>query len=56
MVMQRLFGTNGVRGITNESLTVELALKLGKAIGSYFGGDVMLATDTRTSNEMIKNA
>ena len=54
--MKRLFGTNGVRGITNESMTTELALRLGKAIGSYFQGNIIIATDTRTSNEMLKNA
>jgi len=54
--MKRLFGTNGVRGITNESMNAELALKLGKAIGSYFQGNIIIATDTRTSNEMLKNA
>lgn len=54
--MQRLFGTNGVRGVTNESMTAELAVKLGKAIGSYVQGNIALATDTRTSSEMLKNA
>jgi len=54
--MKRLFGTNGVRGITNESMNAELALKLGKAIGTYFQGNIIVATDTRTSNEMLKNA
>jgi len=29
--MSRLFGTDGVRGIANEELTVELAYKLGRA-------------------------
>ncbi len=54
--MQRLFGTNGVRGIVNEDLSIELALKLGKSIGSYFQGNIIIATDTRSSNEMIKDA
>ena len=54
--MHRLFGTNGVRGITNISMTTELAQKLGKSVGTYFGGDIVLATDTRTSNDMFKNA
>ena len=54
--MQRLFGTNGVRGVTNESMTVELAVKLGKAVGSYVQGNIALATDTRTSSGMLKNA
>jgi len=54
--MQRLFGTNGVRGISNESMTPEMALRLGMAIGTYFQGNIVIATDTRTSNEMLKNA
>jgi len=54
--MHRLFGTNGVRGVVNESMTPELALRLGKAIGSYFEGNIVIATDTRTANEMLKNA
>jgi len=52
----RLFGTNGVRGVVNEDMTPELALRLGKAIGSYFQGNIVIATDTRTANEMLKNA
>ncbi len=52
----RLFGTNGVRGVVNEDMTPELALRLGKAIGSYFHGNIVIATDTRTANEMLKNA
>jgi len=54
--MKRLFGTNGVRGIINESMTSDMALALGKAIGSYFQGNIIIATDTRTSNEMLKSA
>jgi phosphomannomutase/phosphoglucomutase len=54
--MPRLFGTNGVRGVTNEDMDAELALKLGMAIGTYFGGPVVIGTDTRTSNTMLKNA
>ena len=54
--MQRLFGTNGVRGVSNEDMSPELALKLGKAIGTFFQGNIIIATDTRTSNEMLKNA
>jgi len=54
--MPRLFGTNGVRGVTNEDMNTELALNLGKAIGTFFGGTVAIGTDTRTSNTMLKNA
>jgi phosphomannomutase/phosphoglucomutase len=53
--MQRLFGTNGVRGISNETMTPELALRLGRAIGTFVQGDVVVATDTRTSGMMLKN-
>ncbi|MCL1905349.1 MAG: phosphoglucosamine mutase, partial [Methanomassiliicoccaceae archaeon] len=56
VIMVRLFGTNGVRGVVNEDLTVDLAIKLGKAIGLFFGKSVAIASDTRNSGSMIKNA
>ncbi|MEA2053756.1 MAG: phosphoglucosamine mutase [Candidatus Thermoplasmatota archaeon] len=55
-IMSRLFGTNGVRGVTNKDMTVELALKLGKSIGTFFKGDIVIGADTRTSNEMLEDA
>jgi len=54
--MPRLFGTNGVRGVTNKDMDSEFALRLGKSIGTFFGGDIAVGTDTRTSNEMLKDA
>ncbi|MDR2866752.1 MAG: phosphoglucosamine mutase [Methanomassiliicoccaceae archaeon] len=54
--MGRLFGTNGVRGVVNEDLTAELALRLGKAIGAFFKGTLVVASDTRDSGGMIKAA
>ncbi|UCG68159.1 MAG: phosphoglucosamine mutase [Thermoplasmata archaeon] len=55
--MPRLFGTNGVRGVVNEDMNIELASNLGMAIGTYLnGGKVAIGTDTRTSNEMLKSA
>ena len=54
--MPRLFGTNGVRGVTNEDMNVELACNLGMAIGTYFHGRIVIGTDTRTSNQMLKSA
>jgi phosphomannomutase/phosphoglucomutase len=55
--MKRLFGTNGVRGIANSDMNIELATNLGRAIGTFFGkGVVAVASDTRTSSDMIKNA
>jgi len=54
--MTRLFGTNGVRGVINESMTVELALDVGRAIGTFMQGKVALATDSRTSGDMLRSA
>ena len=55
-MIERLFGTNGVRGVVNEDMNAQLALDVGKAIGTYMGGKVAIATDTRTSAHMIKGA
>ena len=54
----RLFGTNGVRGVSNEDMNSELALNLGKAIGTYLekGAKVAIANDPRVSGEMLKSA
>jgi phosphomannomutase/phosphoglucomutase len=53
----RLFGTNGVRGVVNtEQMDSHFALGLGMAIGTFMKGTVMVATDARTSNEMLKSA
>jgi phosphomannomutase/phosphoglucomutase len=56
--MPRMFGTNGVRGIVNETLTPELALKLGKAVGSWLkvGDSICIGTDARRSRDMLKGA
>ncbi len=53
----RLFGTNGVRGVVNtEQMDSQFALSLGMAIGTIMKGTVFIATDARTSNEMLKSA
>ncbi|ASJ02134.1 phosphoglucosamine mutase [Thermococcus profundus] len=55
--MGKYFGTSGIREVFNERLTPELALKVGKAIGTYLdGGTVVIGKDTRTSGEVIKSA
>ncbi|MFO7791757.1 MAG: phosphoglucosamine mutase [Candidatus Saliniplasma sp.] len=55
--MPKLFGTNGVRGIVNQDMNVDLAIRLGKAIGTWLDcGKVLIGTDTRLSNQMLKNA
>jgi phosphomannomutase/phosphoglucomutase len=54
---RRLFGTNGIRGVVNEELTPEFALKVGAAIGTLFErGRILLGYDGRISNLMLANA
>ncbi|OYT38740.1 MAG: phosphoglucosamine mutase, partial [Desulfurococcales archaeon ex4484_58] len=56
--MGRLFGTDGVRGVVNEELQPELALRLGLAIGSFFGQDsrILVGRDVRLGGLMLKSA
>ena len=60
--MSRLFGTDGVRGVANVELTVDLAMKLGKA-GAYVltkenkhKPTILVGCDTRISGDMLANA
>jgi phosphomannomutase/phosphoglucomutase len=49
-----MFGTNGVRGVINQDLTVELVLNLSRATGSLLGpGMVAIARDSRMGGEMF---
>src|SRR2546428_302887 len=55
--MTRLFGTNGIRGIVGPEMNADLALKVGRAIGTSFGGGtVVLGRDTRLSGPMRARA
>lgn len=60
--MARLFGTDGVRGVANESLTCELAVKIGQAAAAVLGGNqkkrplVAVGMDTRISSDMLAGA
>ncbi len=50
----RLFGTTGVRKIYGEEFDLEMALNLGKALGTMLGGGTaLLARDARTTGEML---
>ena len=56
--MARLFGTDGVRGVANDSLTPELAYHLGRAAAYIFGQDkehptFLIGRDTRRSGTML---
>jgi len=60
--MGKLFGTDGVRGIANKELTVELAYLLGQA-GAYVltkefkhKPTILIGRDTRLSGEMLTAA
>jgi phosphoglucosamine mutase len=57
--MAKLFGTDGIRGIANQDLTPELALRLGRAAGHVLGGQghrVVIGRDTRRSGRMLESA
>jgi phosphomannomutase/phosphoglucomutase len=56
--MGHLFGTNGVRGYANKDMNVELAMDLGRALGSFSkpGESVLVGRDTRTSGPMLVSA
>ena len=59
--MARLFGTDGVRGVVNESLTPELAYHLGRAAAAHFGREkkrpvFLIGRDTRISGPMLESA
>jgi phosphoglucosamine mutase len=53
----RLFGSSGIRGLTNVEITPLLAQKVGAAIASKFeGGAILIGRDTRLSGEMLEKA
>lgn len=61
--MGRLFGTDGVRGVANESLTPQLALKIGQAAAMVLIKEcksskptVLIGKDTRASGDMLEAA
>lgn len=55
--MGRLFGTFGVRGLVGGLITPEFAMKIAHSYSTALrGGKIVLGTDTRTSNEMLKAA
>ena len=53
---KRLFGTNGIRGIPNDDLNVDFCMTVGKAIGTFFNGKIILGSDNRLSKDMIIDA
>jgi phosphoglucosamine mutase len=60
-MVRKFFGTDGIRGRANGTITPELALKVGQAAGLMFQrGEhrhrVVIGKDTRLSGYMIENA
>jgi phosphomannomutase/phosphoglucomutase len=59
---QRLFGTAGIRGVTNTGITAELALRVARAYGDWIqrharsSGSVAVGHDTRWGAEMLARA
>jgi phosphomannomutase len=55
---QKLFGTSGIRGGIDSKVTVDLALGLGRALGTLLKGQgtVGVGIDARTSREMLRGA
>jgi phosphoglucosamine mutase len=56
-VARQYFGTDGVRGIVNETLTADLVERLGKAATLWCGrGRVFVGRDTRASGPELEEA
>ncbi|MFX1559092.1 MAG: phosphoglucosamine mutase [Promethearchaeota archaeon] len=55
---EKLFGTSGIRGSIIEKSTPDLALGLGRALGTFLDGNgiVGVGVDARTSREMLRSA
>jgi phosphomannomutase/phosphoglucomutase len=54
--MARFFGSNGVRGIVNKELTLELATGIAASAASILGKEIALCRDARTSSPMLNEA
>lgn len=58
--MTKYFGTDGVRGRANDTLTLDMALAIGKYIGAYYGKErhakILIGKDTRLSGSMFEMA
>ena len=56
-LMAKLFGTTGIRKVYGTEFDLEMALNLGKALGTYLtGGNAVLAEDVRTTSRMMADS
>lgn len=51
-----MFGTSGIRGTVGKDVTAELALSVGRAIGSTVDTRVVLGRDVRRSGSLLSDA
>ena len=60
--MGKLFGTDGIRGVVGENLTVELAFHVGQAVATVLEEEkgssptILIGKDTRISSDMLEAA
>ncbi len=58
--MGKYFGTDGIRGRANETLTADRAFKVGRYLGYYYSQNgkqnILIGKDTRLSSDMLENA
>ena len=52
----KYFGTDGIRGIPNQKLSLELIQSVGKALVTLDNSNVIVGTDTRESKDMLAYA
>ena len=58
LIMQSIFGTDGIRGRFNEEITYSLAYKVGYSLGSNLEIDnpILIGRDTRISGDILLQA
>jgi phosphoglucosamine mutase len=55
--MTKLFGTTGVRKVYGSEFDIDMALKLGKSLGTYLDkGTVLIGRDARTTGRIVEDA
>ena len=56
--MGRYFGTDGIRGLANSTLTIDQVYKVGRFLGHYYSKDqkakIVIGKDTRLSSSMFE--
>lgn len=56
--MAKYFGTDGIRGFANKTLTVDMVYNVGRFIGDYYKKEkrILIGKDTRLSSDMFEAA